>query len=363
MKILNKYTFREIIGPFFFGLFAFTSMFMGFILIDLMRQTEQLSFSMINILYLVALRFPEYVMQASPIAVLLAVLLGLGNLTGHSETIAMRAGGMSYYQLALPVIVLGLVISISGTLMNEYVVPQALRTYTKMKGEVFRNQKSSEIYNFSYDFKDHNNKMKKRIYAVKFIPHLQEMHQVTIEEFEEGVLNRIILTSTMYWDGSGWYFRNGNIFQLNSDNFVPIKVEEGYMKYDLDVTPKEIKSLNDEPDRQSISELYNYIKKFHPTPSKERRQLLVELHMKFSVPFASLIFAVLGTPLALRPQRRSNAAGFGLCIIFILLWYVLMAVGNYLSLNHDILPPLIGAWLPNIVLAGYGINVYMKVKC
>jgi lipopolysaccharide export system permease protein len=147
---------------------------------------------------------------------------------------------------------------------------------------------------------------------------------------------------------------------LNTDLFYPIKVKKGYVKYNLNLNPKEINNFNEDPDQKSISELRQFINKYYQRGS-ERQRLLVDYHLKFALPFASLVLAWLGAPLALRPQRRSSAAGFGLCIIFILIWYALMGLGTYMA-RAGVLTPFLGAWLPNLALAGYGTYITVNTK-
>jgi lipopolysaccharide export system permease protein len=360
MKILTRYILKEIMGPLFFGFFAFLSMFMGFAFIDLLREAGEYHISVIFILQLLVLRLPEYLLQTAPIAVLLGTLLGLGKLTSHSETIAMRAGGLNFMQLVIPVMIIGLFISIGGIFMNQYVVPAALRAYQKVKDAASRGEKTTVMKHFTYDFKSED-LMLKRIYAAKFDPNAETMQNVTIEEYNKGRLTRIVLTDTMFWDGRGWFFKKGSIYQINSDTFYPMKVDRGYIRYNLNLTPTEIRRFNEAVEKKSITELLAHIKKHTAPHSKERQSLLVDWHMKFSIPCASFVLALLGTPLALQPQRRSNAAGFGLCIIFILLWYAFMGIGSYFA-RESVIAPVLGAWLPNMVLAGYGAYVFAKVK-
>ncbi len=361
MKILTKYILKEIMGPLFFALFAFTSMFSGVTFLSILKHAERYHLSFWYVLQMLFARMPEYIVQAAPIAVLMATLLGLGKLTSHSETIAMRAGGLNYFRLVLPVIIIGTIVSVGGVLMNQYLVPLGLKAYYNVKSEASKAEKSVVLYNFSKDFYDaETGKIDKRIYAARFDSRTQELHQVTIEEFEDEKLIRVITTETMAWNGQGWFFRDGLIYQLGEENFYPITVNKGFVKYDLNITPKEIDEDTDDADRKSITELKEYIDKYFPKGS-ERQRLLVDYHLKFAVPFAGLVLAWLGAPLALRPQRRSNAAGFGLCIVFILLWYSFMGIGSYMA-RAGIIPPVVGAWLPNILLSCYGIYLSVNVK-
>lgn len=360
MKILSKYLTKEILGPFLFGLVAFLSIFSGVFFVDLLPDADKYSLTFFFVLKLLLLRLPEYVTQCAPIAVLFAALLGLGRLTSHSETIAMRAGGMTYSRLASPVLILGLVMSITGVLFNEFLVPTTTRAYDQLKYEPASRKASSIIYNFNRDFYVKGD-LSKRVYARIYDPTIEQFKDINIIEFNQGKANRLIEAVSMHWkEGEGWIFENGTIYQFLTDSYYSIIIDKGRVQYQLDLTPREIKQLDEDPEYKSITELSKYIDRFFPE-GDERQKLLVDLHGKFSMPFASLIFALLGTPLALQPQRRSNAAGFGLCIIFILIWYVLMGFGNSLG-RSGVIPPFLGAWLPNFVLAGYGLYVFARVK-
>jgi lipopolysaccharide export system permease protein len=357
MKILTKYTIKAIMGPLLGGIFAFTSVLVGLQMINLLRMAEKYHLSLLYTLKLLVLTIPQNVTIGASISVLLAILLGLGALTSHSETIAMRTGGLSYTSLAVPILIIGLTVSIFGVLLNEYLVPASLQTYERLKAEAISKEARGTIYQFNKTFQEQD--MRKLVYADAYEPQVQELRNVIIQELVQGKLHRTVSAAVMYWGGQGWYFTDAQIYQYTDDSLFPIIINKGRVKYDLSITPKEIEQFDTDPEAKSISELSRYIDKF--ARGVERQQLLVELHNKLAIPFASFVFAILGTPLALRPQRRSNVAGFGLCIIYILVWYVLMGVGDSLARAGSV-PAFFGAWLPNIVLAGYGIYIFFKVK-
>lgn len=358
MKIVTRYIMKEIMGPLLFGFLAFTSIFSGVTFLNLLRDADRYQFTIWFIIKLLILRMPEYMLQAAPVAVLLGALLGLGNLTGHSETIAMRAGGLSYKRLAIPVVIIGFIVMMVGIGFNEFVIPNARRSYDDMKHNVSQEAEQT-IWHFSKEFFKKDN-LERTLYAKRYDLKSKTLFQVNIQEFADGKLARTVEASKMYWKGQNWFFDEGRIYEFFPDNFYPIEVKRGRVKYDLQLTPTQIEQMKEDPDNKSITELGKLIR-FLPKESNELPSLWVTYHQMFAIPTASLVLALLGAPLALRPQRRSNAAGFGLCIIFIIVWYVLMGIGAYLG-NKGVVSPLLGAWLPNIVLAGYGILVYRNIK-
>jgi lipopolysaccharide export system permease protein len=83
-------------------------------------------------------------------------------------------------------------------------------------------------------------------------------------------------------------------------------------------------------------------------------KLEAELYQRVSVPMASLIFALVGVPLGLQPNRNSSSAGFAMSVIIIFLYYAMMTMGNALA-RGDVMPAMLAVWIPNMVglIAGF----------
>ena len=79
----------------------------------------------------------------------------------------------------------------------------------------------------------------------------------------------------------------------------------------------------------------------------------MQYYQKISLPVTCLVFGAFAIPLSLRPQRTSTSIGFGLSLLLILLYYILMTVGQTLGESGK-LAPWLAAWLPNIVFAVVG---------
>jgi lipopolysaccharide export system permease protein len=360
MKILTRYIIKAVLGPLFFGIFAFTIMILGVTFINILSQFEQYHLSLLTNLKLLSLYIPQNLLYGSIIAVLLATILGLGTLTSHSETIAMRAGGLSFFRLAAPVLIIGLIISLFGIFLSEFITPYSYVVLDKMRNEITSTSAPGVIYRFSQNFYNPAGELDKIIYAAAFDPKAQQLNGVKIVEMAGGQISRTIEAETMNWNGKSWFFKKGRINQMSPENLYPIIVKQAKVNYPLNLTPAQIQQSQIPPEQRSLSDLNRLIKSLSPK-SPEKVRYLIDLHGKFSMPFAGFILALLGIPLALRPQRRSNAAGFGLCLLFILIWWILYMFGTSMS-RMGLISPFIGAWLANFVMAGYGIYAFTKVK-
>ena len=81
----------------------------------------------------------------------------------------------------------------------------------------------------------------------------------------------------------------------------------------------------------------------------------VEYWKKFAIPFACLAFGLVGVPLGLIVRRGGRMVGLGVGLGVITLYYVLLTVGEKIAVRTSVLPPFLGAWLPNILTCVMGI--------
>jgi len=95
--------------------------------------------------------------------------------------------------------------------------------------------------------------------------------------------------------------------------------------------------------------------------NEERRRtagLSVEIHKKFSLPVACIVFVLIGAPLGMRVRRAGPAVAF-VSVLFFLFYYLCLIGGEELA-NRLLLPPWLAMWLPNLVLGIWGIVLTLK---
>lgn len=84
----------------------------------------------------------------------------------------------------------------------------------------------------------------------------------------------------------------------------------------------------------------------------------VEIHKKFSIPFACLIFVLVGSPLALRLGRSGMTTAAGLSILVFVVYYVGLIGGEKLA-DRRIVSPIIAMWVPNVI---FGVCAYFLIR-
>ena len=127
MKILDRYILSEMIMPFIYGVAAFSILFMSVSSSELISNIVAVGTKggfQLLVKYILS-SLPQVFVYTFPMAVLLSTLMAFGTLSGNSEIIAMKAGGISFVRIGIPGIILTLLISLVSFFMSEYILPDA----------------------------------------------------------------------------------------------------------------------------------------------------------------------------------------------------------------------------------------------
>ncbi|MBA3035573.1 MAG: LptF/LptG family permease, partial [Desulfobacterium sp.] len=138
----------------------------------------------------------------------------------------------------------------------------------------------------------------------------------------------------------------------------------GFDTYDINLDLKnafsEIEKKGQRIDEKKLffNELIDYIDNFKIKNSKYYNALF-ELHKKFSVPFACFVLGILSVALGTQLKSATRSFGLGLGLIFFLLYYLILSIGYALG-ESRFYPPFVGMWVPNILIGGIGIYLFIR---
>lgn len=353
MRILDGYVAKEMVMPMLFGICAFTSLFVGTDLLRLVTMAMDLGAPLATVGKLFVLRLPQIIVWTFPMAVLLAVLLALSRLSANSEIVAMKTGGLSFYRIAAPALVIGLVMTGLTLVINEAVVPVANAAYKVTQAEM-RGQTLPRVTNNVILKRYKGNLLQWFLYAARFDSQSQVMEDVTMVTLNDGKPGETTYAPRIVWDESGWFMENGvTHFHDDAGETVTMRFAGGRQPVDIGQKPRAIIASQKSPDEMNIRELSRHIEILR-SQGKETHKLEVDWHLKWAIPAASMVFALVGAPLGIQSHRSASSVGFGLSIVVIFIYYVIMTAGSALA-QGGYLPPVIGAWLQNIILGIVGL--------
>lgn len=357
LTLLDRYIIKELIGSFFYGMTAFTAILAGSsILIPLMNEASKYSIPVSQVFQLFIFQLPGIIVFTFPMAMLLTTILTFGRMSGDLEILAFRASGISFFRLVIPALFVGLMVSFITIWFNEAVVPVATHNSENLINRIKKRDRPNIRTNINITEYD-KQKRPLRIINVQKVDK-GALSGVTVLEYEDGELVRAIKSDTGSWlPTGGWEFYDGVMYNFISSNrkkAIVLEFEKEFINIRLD--PNKFRERKKDLEEMNAMEMRELIQQKRRTGEEVSKEL-VRYHMRFSVPFASLIFTILGASVGVRPHRSSSAIGLGISLIIIVIYYVLLGVS--MGLTH-LIDPVIIAWLPNTVVGIIGLLMLQK---
>jgi lipopolysaccharide export system permease protein len=93
---------------------------------------------------------------------------------------------------------------------------------------------------------------------------------------------------------------------------------------------------------------------------KQIREYLVEIHKKYSIPFACFVFILVGAPLGVMARRGGFGVAASLSLGFFLLYWASLIGGEKLA-DRQFIEPWVGMWIANIVIGILGLFLTYKI--
>jgi|TARA_B100001093_G_scaffold90639_1_gene82675 lipopolysaccharide export system permease protein len=158
------------------------------------------------------------------------------------------------------------------------------------------------------------------------------------------------------------------IINLNANSFEEIIKEIEKLKKNKINAVKEKKDYNNEitisdyEQKEYIASLNNNARQFENeftlinNYNKTNNKFKVEIHKKFTLALACILFTLVGAPLGMLVRNGGMTIASGLSIAFFLIYYILLIWGEQLA-DRNLINPGLGSWLPNIVLFISGVII------
>ncbi|MGB8700801.1 MAG: LptF/LptG family permease [Thermosynechococcaceae cyanobacterium] len=364
LSVLDRYVVLELLKPFLFGVGIFSAVGVSAgSLFTLLQQVTATRIPLGIALQVLALQVPRFISLSLPMAMLLASLLCFSRLSGDRELTALRACGISFYRLLVPILIFGLCVTGLMFLFNEDIVPftqyqaKLLIQQPLLEGKL-NLQDKNVFYNEYGPYKE----VRRFFYAQTFDG--QTLKGLTILDLTQPKANQIISAEQAAWDQkeSRWRFQNGKIYIVTTDgkdqSVASFEDQQLYVPRD----PLDLAAPKQSLDEMSIADAQAYLAQ-RLQSSDLRGQLKAELYIQqqFAIPFITLIFSAIGSTLGTSLRRVSGSTGFGVSILIVLGYYFLVFLTNSLG-NLGILSPMTSAWLPNLVTTGIAIWLLLRME-
>lgn len=443
MRLIYRHLLTSAAGPFFFGLFVITFLMMIEILFKYVDLFVSKGVPFLLATKVLALSLGHTFALSVPMAVLIAILMSVGQLAADQEITAMKASGIGLWSVLQPLLLGAAVIAVGLVAYNHWVFPESNHTLANLVFDINRKKPMLEIRERQFTdlgetmtiYVTKKDDLTGRIEDVSIVekqrpndlsPRLTvatwglirpdhdsdslliELHDGEIHERPDpaspdkyqvtrfGQHNLYVENAERDFRESGRKARGDREMNL-TDLWAAAKEEEarglesrgqlaeqaaGVLRWQWQLLDPERRddvlgvraAPVDGPARRSFLEpkfratrlkidrtveQAGYHEKIVESFDIKRNRYLVEFHKKFAIPFACVVFALLGVPMAVTSSRAGKGVSVSLAIIVYLVYYLFLVGGEKFA-DRGRLDPFLAMWSANIVLVAVGIPIFLK---
>ena len=366
MSIINRYLQREILLPFFYALVVLVFILLLGQLFKIVNMVVSEGVRVWDVVRLVLALIPKILTMALPISFFFAVLVGLGRMVGDGEVVALKAAGVSPYNLFKPVLQLALACTFMTMLVSAWLAPWGMRQVRQVTFEILQEKVTlalrSQSLNLAFPgmaiYMGKINRENGRVAEVFIEDRRHGDHPQTITALE-GVIVGDRSSSTLLLQ-----LENGTIHEYDSsqESYRVTDFSQYRINFDISDLLGEEGQVKLKNRAMSNSDLLRKIA-LRKREGGDPFGAQSTLYERFTQPFSCLAFALLGLALALVPVRSgARFQGFVFGLIFILAYYLTGMVTEYLA---EWQPSLVLFFfcLPNLIFLSLGaFLLYMKQR-
>jgi lipopolysaccharide export system permease protein len=309
---------------------------------------------------------------AVPVAFLFGVLVSVGRLSSDSELTAMRALGLSLRQFTIPFLVLALLVSGATAWLLHSVEPRARTRLREVAADIASRGAIIEPGTFR--------RLDRDGLRLLFVDGREdnELRGVLISDRSEEAHPFTVVASRAHFRIDPEDARAHLVLESGDIHFEPTpptsdsyrRIAFGTFDYSFDVEAVVgTGPCSESPNEMStprLREVLDYFATHDGKPPdcvrvKTADRYEIQLHRRLALPFAPIVFALLGVSLGIRRSRGARSFGMLLCIGLVFAYYALLSLGTYLA-EEDRLPAAAAIWIPNLAFGATAIPLLLRAR-
>jgi lipopolysaccharide export system permease protein len=354
MKKLDWYMIRELLVPLLIGTVAVTLMFQANTYMFYAKNYRIENVPAVKIFAIIYHRTPEFLAMTLPVGMALAGSLAMARLARESELTALRAAGVRILRTILPIAVVGVLVSLLNYHLVENIQPGATRESNRIAYDVGFEGSLPQV--------NENVPLRLERYSA-FLGRVErtldgglDIRNVLLVERPEQSVWLVTTAEQATYQGGVWRFVGAYLRRFDGEKLTQagpakdFKVDEEIV-VDQFMTPAVPEALSTQELRERIE--MNRRLRFDTRPDE------IKYHVKFSVPAACIVFALISPVFSIFFARSGSFVGVLLSIVMVLVYYNAFVISTEILGKFAFMPTWLAAWLPNFLfsfLALFGIR-------
>ena len=294
-----------------------------------------------------------------PLMIFIAVIYFTSKMAGRSEFIAILAGGVRYNRLLRPYLIGSIFLATILWLASRDWVPRANEIRTDFQ-TVYVDRNSS--YNPDAN---RNNNYYLRVDPTTFVglryydTASKSAGGFFLQKIRDNKVYYNLRAETVKWDPVKKNWKLSNLIEHNFDGLKETVKKLDSMRINLNVEPKELRRDDYLKDMLTTKELNNFIRMEEIRGSEGLNTFKVERYHRDATPFSVIIMTLIGAIIASRKIRGGSGLHLAIGIVLAATFVVMDKFSVTFSTKGNF-PPMLAAWLPNIIFGGVALFLYLR---
>ena len=355
---LWRYILREFVPPFIFSLSLIIFLFVLNLLFQMLGRIAGKGLPASTIAEFFFLNLAWMVALAVPMAVLVATLTTYGRLSADGEITALKSSGVGQWRLMAPAIFAGTLMAVLLVYFNNNLLPDMNRRSRQLQADIKRKRPTMVLEPgvFLSDIPGHV------MIARDVNQQTSEVTDVIVYQEDDPEFNTAITAKhgVLRYNETiasfEFVLRDGQIMRASkrrSNEYQQTNFERAVFRIEApDVSLKRTETEWRGDREMNVQQLVHKIRTLETqVPVRSQREinnLKVEVHKKFSIPAACIIFGILGTMIGQWVRRSGLGVSAGYSIFLFLIYWVFLISGEDLA-DRGRVTPWLAMWAPNLL--------------
>ncbi|HIE52951.1 MAG TPA: YjgP/YjgQ family permease [Armatimonadetes bacterium] len=358
MKLLDRYILSELLPPFLIGVLSIILMLLGDQLYHLMHLVLTKHVPVGQVTQMLTFKLPEVLVLALPMSTILAVALALNRLVREHEWAAMRVAGLSLSRFLRSIVVFGLVVSLASFLINEKVVPPASYAFDNLVLRISLKNPAAFIEPRTF-FKP-SPQEDTYFYVGAVDDETGTLYNVLVFQNLSSDYPQALLARTARFTQGKWYLEDVIQHHWDANGVLIREGETKHLVLNFEEFTSDFWTAPRGPSEMTLGELKRQIEVFEQS-NITAPTMKLEYHRKFALPAACLVLALLCTPLSIRFAHAGSYVGLLISVLLVFAYYLTQAWSQALGRN-GILPPVLAAWLQNLLFTAGAFYLLRRLR-
>ncbi|MEO7598388.1 MAG: LptF/LptG family permease [Opitutus sp.] len=369
MNTFDRYLMREWLTILSLVLCAMLGLLLVQVLYDDFRDLREVGARGLDLLMYLVVTVPSYLALVLPLALMVSLMFVLGKLHRSNELTALRAAGVGFMRMTMPVWFLGVLACGLSWWLNTRVVPWSVKESAERREYLLFRKESGTltpdrvgaVYSIGFD----NPQAGRMWFFNRYSQFTQRGYGVTVSLLDDRrrEVTRIVAADAGFEPDHGWTFKNGRELSFRVDtgemeSSTPFaeKKEPSFAE-----DPKLMLLIDRKPSNLSLPQLRNLIDYFAVADNPKGTRYAVRYFGLIADTIAPLIVIAIAIPFAVTGVRVNPAVGVSKSIGLFFVYYILATTASALA-TKQVIDPQVAAWLPNIGMTGLATWFFIRLR-